>query len=379
MEPVIALGLMSGTSLDGVDAALIRTDGERVEAFGAWATQPYSDEMRARLREGMVVAARLGEAARRAPEIIALSRDLTDLHGQLVRALLAEAEIEHEEVRVVGFHGQTLLHRPEDRLTLQIGDGGWLARILDIDVVYDFRSADVAAGGHGAPLVPLYHQGLARDLDGGDTGYPGPLAILNIGGIANMTWLDLRADAVGGGGILAFDTGPGNGLIDDWCARKIGVPMDRDGALAARGQVNAAALSALMASPQIHAAPPKSMDRRAFDLLPVEALSPEDGAATLAAFTAASIGAGVAHLTVPPARWIVCGGGRYNRVLMNMLRAELGVDVFTAEEVGWRGDALEAEAFAYLAVRHLRGLPLSLPSTTGVPSPMAGGVLARRP
>jgi anhydro-N-acetylmuramic acid kinase len=378
MEPVIALGLMSGTSLDGVDAALIRTDGERVEAFGAWATQPYSDEMRARLREGMVLAARLGGAARQAPEIIALSRDLTDLHGQLVRALLAEAGIEHEEVRVVGFHGQTLLHRPEDRLTLQIGDGGWLARSLDIDVVYDFRSADVAAGGHGAPLVPLYHQGLARDLGGGDTTYSGPLAILNIGGIANVTWLDLRADALGGG-IQAFDTGPGNGLIDDWCARKIGVPMDRDGALAARGQVNAAALSALMASPQIHAAPPKSLDRRAFDLAPVEALSPEDGAATLAAFTAAAIGACVRHLTAAPTRWIVCGGGRHNRVLMNMLRNELGPIVYTAEDAGWRGDALEAEAFAYLAVRHLRGLPLSLPSTTGAPSPMPGGVLARRP
>ncbi len=378
MEPVIALGLMSGTSLDGIDAALIRTDGERVEAFGAWATQPYDDQMRARLQDAMVLAAKLGVAARQAPEILTLTRDLTHRHRQLVDALLAEAEIQREEVTVVGFHGQTLLHRPEDRLTLQIGDGASLARSLDIDVVYDFRSADVAAGGQGAPFVPLYHQGLARDLDLDGNAVQGPQAILNIGGIANVTWLDLRLDPADGG-IVAFDTGPGNSLIDDWCARKIGTPIDRDGALAARGQVNAPALAALMRSPQIQAPPPKSLDRQAFDLSLVEALSPEDGAATLAAFTAASVTASILHLPARPVRWIVCGGGRHNRTLMEMLRRELGVDVFSAEDAGWRGDALEAEAFAFLAVRHLRGLPLSLPSTTGTPKPMTGGVLARRP
>ena len=378
MEPVIALGLMSGTSLDGIDAALIRTDGERVEAFGAWATQPYDDQMRARLQDAMVLAAKLGAAARQAPEILTLTRDLTHRHRQLVDALLAEAEIQREEVTVVGFHGQTLLHRPEDRLTLQIGDGASLARSLDIDVVYDFRSADVAAGGQGAPLVPLYHQGLARDLDLDGNAVQGPQAILNIGGIANVTWLDLRLDPADGG-IVAFDTGPGNGLIDDWCARKIGTPIDRNGALAARGQVNAPALAALMRSPQIQAPPPKSLDRQAFDLSLVEALSPEDGAATLAAFTAASVAASILHLPARPVRWIVCGGGRHNRTLMEMLRRELGVDVFSAEDAGWRGDALEAEAFAFLAVRHLRGLPLSLPSTTGAPEPMTGGMLARRP
>ena len=378
MEPVIALGLMSGTSLDGIDAALIRTDGERIEAFGAWATQPYDEDMRARLRDAMVLAAKLGASARQAPEILALTRDLTRMHGQLVDALLAEAGIEREEVAVVGFHGQTLLHRPEDRLTLQIGDGGWLARSLDIDVVYDFRSADVAAGGQGAPLVPLYHQGLACGLDPDGNEAEGPQAILNIGGIANVTWLDLRLDPADNG-IVAFDTGPGNGLIDDWCTRKIGTPIDRDGALAARGQVNAPALAALMRSPQIQAPPPKSLDRQAFDLSLVEALSPEDGAATLAAFTAASVAASIAHLPAPPVRWIVCGGGRHNKTLMKMLRQELGADVFAAEDAGWRGDALEAEAFAFLAVRHLRGLPLSLPSTTGAPKPIMGGVLARRP
>lgn len=378
MEPVIALGLMSGTSLDGIDAALIRTDGERIEAFGPWATQSYDDEMRTRLREAMTLAAKLGAAARQAPQIVALSQDLTALHRQIVLALLSEAEIEPEEVAVIGFHGQTLLHRPEKRLTLQIGDGGRLARSLDIDVVYDFRSADVAEGGQGAPLVPLYHQGLARDLDFDETGRGGPLAVLNIGGIANVSWLDLSLDPLGSG-IVAFDTGPGNGLIDDWCARKTGIPMDRDGLLGGRGMVNAPALAALMASPQIQAPPPKSLDRLAFDLSHVAELSAEDGAATLAAFTAASVAASVRHLPAPPVRWIVCGGGRHNRTLMEMLRRELGVPVHAAEEAGWRGDALEAEAFAYLAVRHLRGLPISLPSTTGAPRPLPGGVLARRP
>lgn len=378
MKPVIALGLMSGTSLDGIDAALIRTDGERVEAFGPWATQPYDEEMRSRLRNAMVLAAKLGPAARQAPEIVELTRDMTRIHGQLVDALLAESEIERESVAVVGFHGQTLLHRPEERLTLQIGDGDWLARTLDIDVVHDFRSADVAAGGQGAPFVPLYHQGLARDLDVDENEPQGPLVILNIGGMANVTWLNLTLDPVGNG-IVAFDTGPGNGLIDDWCARKTGIPMDRDGALAARGHVNAPALAALMRAPQIHAPPPKSVDRQDFDLSLVETLSPEDGAATLAAFTAAAIAASVTHLPARPARWIVCGGGRHNRTLMEMLRRELDVSLYAAEDVGWRGDALEAEAFAFLAVRSLRGLPLSLPSTTGAPAPITGGILARKP
>lgn len=370
MQPVMALGLMSGTSLDGVDAALIRTDGERVEAFGPWTSRPYDAAMRARLAGAMRLAAQLGAAAPTAPAIVELGRDLTRLHGQVVEALLADAELQREQVAVVGFHGQTLLHRPSERLTLQIGDGGWLARNLNIDVVYDFRSADVAAGGQGAPLVPLYHQALARNL----ADNIGPLAVLNIGGIANLTWLDLVSD-----GIMAFDTGPGNCLIDDWCLQQTGTPIDRDGRLALRGQVNVPALAALLRAPQIATKPPKSVDRLAFELSPVAALSPEDGAATLAAFTVAAVGAAVRHLPSRPVRWIVCGGGRHNSALLEMLRRELAAPVQTAEDVGWRGDALEAEAFAFLAVRSLRGSALSLPSTTGAPGPMTGGVLARRP
>lgn len=374
MDPVIALGLMSGTSLDGIDAALIRTDGERIEAFGPWASLPYDDAMRVRLRDAMLLAAKLDAAAHGHAEVLALSRDLTRLHMQVIEALLAEAELEREEVAIIGFHGQTLLHRPESRLTLQIGDGAMMAQHLDMDVVFDFRSADVAAGGQGAPLVPLYHQALACDLDMAGA----PIAILNIGGIANVTWIDPARDPADNG-ILAFDTGPGNGLIDDWCARKTGTPMDKDGALAARGQINTAVLATLMQAPFFHAAPPKSLDRLGFDTAPAAALSTEDGAATLTAFTAAAVGACVRHLPAKPARWIVCGGGRHNPALLEMLRRELAVPVQKAEDVGWRGDAMEAEAFAFLAVRHLRGLALSLPSTTGVPRPQTGGVLARRP
>ena len=377
MQPVMALGLMSGTSLDGVDVAILHTDGERVGRFGPWRTQPYDDAMRARLRDGLGLAGRLGAAARHAPEILDLARDLTRLHGQAVQALLRQAGITPEQVVVAGFHGQTVLHRPEQRLTLQIGDGAALADQLGIDVVYDFRSADVAAGGQGAPLAPLYHLGLARGLKQASGAGGGPVAVLNIGGIANITWIDARRDPAGGG-ILAFDTGPGNCLIDDWCLRKTGLPMDMGGALAARGRADAAVLQALMRSADVHAPPPKSFDRLGFDPAPVEKLTAEDGAATLTAFTAATIAAARMHLPAAPSCWVICGGGRHNPVLLEMLAQQLGVLVLTAEQAGWRGDAIEAEAFAFLAVRSLRGLPLSLPATTGAPRPLTGGVLASR-
>lgn len=375
MQPVMALGLMSGTSLDGIDAAILHTDGERVARFGPWRTQPYDDSMRARLRGGLRLAGQLGAVARHAPEILDLARDLTRLHGQAVQALLGQAGIAPEQIGVAGFHGQTVLHRPEQGLTLQIGDGAALAEQLGIDVVYDFRSADVAAGGHGAPLAPLYHLGLARALEQAANPADGPVAVLNIGGIANITWIDARRDPADGG-ILAFDTGPGNCLIDDWCLQKTGAGMDKGGALAARGKADATVLRALMRSADVHAPPPKSFDRLGFDPAPVEKLTAEDGAATLTAFTAATIAAACAHLPAAPACWVICGGGRHNPVLLAMLRQQLGVPVLTAEQAGWRGDAIEAEAFAFLAVRSLRGLPLSLPATTGAPRPLTGGVLA---
>ncbi|MGC2855805.1 anhydro-N-acetylmuramic acid kinase [Novispirillum sp. DQ9] len=355
--PVLtAIGLMSGTSMDGIDAALIETDGERVTAFGPRLTLPYDPPFREALR-GV-----LGETAD--PFRVAMvEAALTSAHVDAVEALLAAAG--RPRVDVIGFHGHTVFHAPDRRLTRQIGDGAALARATGLRVVYDLRSADVAAGGQGAPLVPVYHRALAADLDR-------PLAVLNLGGVGNVTFLDKS------GAPVAFDTGPGNALIDDWCARHTGQPIDRDGALAAAGTPSEAIIARLLAHPYFAAVPPKSLDRDAFGALvaAVGALSPADGAATLTAFTAASVAAARAHLPAAPHRWLVTGGGRLNPVLMEFLRRRLEAEVEPVEAVGWDGDALEAQAFAFLAVRHLRGLPQTWPTTTGCPAPMTGGRLA---
>ena len=358
MTPQTTIGLMSGTSLDGIDAALIRTDGrERVET-GAFLTVPYPDVLRARLR------ACLG-GERPEAEIAAVERDLTLAHAEAVRALLAQAGLTASAVALVGFHGHTILHAPERRLTRQIGDGARLAALTGIAVVNDVRSADVAAGGQGAPLVPLYHRALAAGLER-------PLALLNIGGVANVTWLGADEDSV-----LAFDTGPGNALLDDWILCHLGRRYDENGALAAAGRVDAKALAALLDHPYFQRPAPKSLDRDAFSRAPVGSLSVEDGAATLTAFTAAAVAAALPLLPAPPSRWLVTGGGRLNATLMAMLADRLGAPVEPVDGQGWSGDALEAQAFGYLAVRSVKGLPLSLPSTTGAPYPVCGGRLHR--
>ncbi|MGE4218530.1 MAG: anhydro-N-acetylmuramic acid kinase [Alphaproteobacteria bacterium] len=357
-KTVLALGLMSGTSLDGIDAALVETDGEAVAATGAAITVPYDPALRERLR--CILGSR-GPSA----EVAAVEAALTDAHADAVRALLRAAGVAPERVAVAGFHGHTILHDPAGRRTWQIGDAARLAAATGIDIVHDFRTADVAAGGEGAPLAPAFHAALARML-------PGPLAVLNLGGVGNLTWIS------GAAPLLAFDTGPGNALIDDWVKRCTGAICDMDGRLAARGRVQESILSMLLGHPYFERIPPKSLDRDAFDPSPVHALPVEDGAATLAAFTAAAVERAVAHLPAPPLRWLVTGGGRHNPTLLAMLRTRLGVAVEPVEAVGWDGDALEAQAFAFLAVRSLRGLPLSYPGTTGVPQPQPGGRLTRR-
>ncbi len=353
--PTWALGLMSGTSLDGIDAALVRTDGLRRVETGAFASFPYAAAFRERLR---------GVLGGRGP-LEAVARDLTLLHAEAVRALLAEAEMPAAAVRVIGFHGHTVLHEPERRRTWQIGDGALLAAETGIDVVSDMRQADVGAGGEGAPLAPLYHAALASGLEK-------PLAVLNIGGVANVTWIGAGANEV-----LAFDCGPGNALLNDWMERHGGQPLDRDGALAAQGTADPAALRALLADPYFDRPAPKSLDRDHFDPSPVAALSVADGAATLTAFTAAAAAAAVGLMPAPPARWLVTGGGRHNPVMMAALRRCVAAPVDPVEAVGWQGDVLEAQAFGYLAVRSLAGLPLSLPTTTGVARPITGGRLHR--
>ena len=360
-EILKVIGLMSGTSLDGVDAALIETDGVDIVRPLASLTIPYSPETRALLRGSLEEARGVAEGAPVPHAIRDAERHLTEAHAEAVRALLKKAGMTAGEVNLVGFHGQTILHRPERRWTWQIGDGAALARMTGIDVVNDFRSADVKAGGQGAPLVPLYHAALARSSP-----LARPLAVVNIGGVANVTYIN-------GDYVLAFDTGPGNAPIDDWMHRHTAVPVDRNGDFARTGKVNDAALDAMMANPFFDRMPPKSLDRLDFGVAAVEALSPEDGAATLTAFTAASIARAREHFPEPAATWIICGGGRHNTTLMDMLRARINAQVLKAEGARWDGDALEAEAFAYLAARSVKGLPLSLPTTTGVAQAMTGG------
>jgi anhydro-N-acetylmuramic acid kinase len=358
----LAIGLMSGTSLDGIDAALVESDGESRVETGAFVSTPYDKEMRARLR------AALGPVEGTA-SFEALERDLTERHADVVATLLHESGLSPGDVDVIGFHGQTIFHDPERGRTWQLGDGALLARLTGIDVVNDFRSADMAAGGQGAPFASLYHVALVRSA-----GLTGPVAVLNVGGVANVTFIG------DGEEVLAFDTGPGNAFIDDWVRARTPQPFDESGAIAARGAVDTDVLNELLAASYFRLAPPKSLDRNAFDLAPVADLGLEDGAATLTAFTAGAIARSLEHLPRTPKRWLVTGGGRHNPTLMEGLRQMLGVPVDPVEAVGWRGDALEAEAFAYLAVRSLRGLPLSLPSTTGASRPVTGGKLhpARR-
>lgn len=357
-----AIGLMSGTSLDGVDAALLDTDGEAVAVPGRALTVPYDSETRAMLLAALD-AARDVEAGAPVPYSIRVAeRRVTEAHAEAVRELLAETGLSSRDVDLIGFHGQTILHRPNQRLTWQIGDGELLARLTGIDVVNDFRSADVKAGGQGAPLVPLYHAALAREA----ARIAPPVAVVNIGGVANVTYIS-------GGEILAFDTGPGNAPIDDWARKHVGAALDENGALAASGRADGDVLARMLEHDFFARRPPKSLDRMDFNMDAVAHLSPADGAATLSAFTSASIARAREHFPEPATMWIVCGGGRHNATLMRELRARVNVDVLSAEDAGWRGDFIEAEAFAYLAARSVYGLPLSLPTTTGVPQPITGG------
>jgi len=354
-----AIGLMSGTSLDGIDAAVIETDGKTISEFGPWLTISYDDDLRERLRAALGQVAPIG--------IDALIQDITIAHEVAVSALLSQNNLSSGDIEVIGFHGHTIDHRPDDGVTWQIGDGTLLAKSTKINVVCDFRSADVAAGGQGAPFASLFHQALCAETDA-------PVCVLNIGGISNVTW-------IGGAGEppIAFDCGPGNGLIDEWVHRRIGVGFDAEGRIAASGQADPSIVAQYLAMPYFRAVPAKSLDRLDFDLTAVAGLSTEDGAATLTALTCEAIALAVDHLPEAPQKWLVTGGGRHNPVLMKRLGGLLDAPVHPVEDVGWNGDALEAQAFGFLAVRSLAGLPLSLPTTTGVAEPMAGGNLCSVP
>ena len=372
MSSICAIGLMSGTSYDGVDVALINTDGEAIGRVGPTGYRAYSEEERVVLRRAMAAAANLGNRTER-PAFLAEAESLvTRVHAEAVEAFLAANGVPAPEVAVVGFHGQTVVHQPERRLTVQLGNGPALAARLGISVVHDFRAADVAAGGQGAPVVPVFHRAMVRSLD-----RPRPLGVLNLGGVANVTFID------GENEIVACDTGPGNALIDDFLRLRTGHPQDTDGRIAAAGRVDEAAVARVLAHPFFAKAPPKSLDRNELRHWIAEQggladKSTEDGAATLTAITAATVARVVEVLPRAPAAFIAAGGGTRNPTLMRMLAGRLApASIESADGVGWSADALEAQAFAYLAVRTLNGLPITFPGTTGAPHPLNGGVLSR--
>ncbi|MGZ9810562.1 anhydro-N-acetylmuramic acid kinase [Pseudoroseicyclus sp. H15] len=349
-------GTMSGTSLDGVDAALLRTDGVEILEFGAGAYRPYGPQERAVLR------AALGQW--QGAEVEAAAELVTRAHAELL------AKIDGAEL--VGFHGQTLAHEPKGRGTLQAGDGAALAEALGLPVAWDFRSADVQMGGEGAPLAPFYHFALARHL-----GAEAPLAFLNLGGVGNLTYVDPAFDRPEEpGALLAFDTGPANAPLDDLIVSRRGQDFDDGGALAAEGIVDNAVLNTFLEHRYFSRMPPKSLDRNsfAFDL---KHLGDADAVATLTACSAAAVMQGIGLLPATPERLLVTGGGRKNATLMAMIAASVDCDVMPVEEVGLDGDLLEAQAFAYLAARVARGLPTSCPGTTGVGAAVGGGILSR--
>ncbi len=364
MSTFRAIGLMSGTSMDGVDVALLDTDGDAVLQAGATGFLAYSDEDRHLLRAALAEAVALTDRTARPGALGVAEALISQRHIEAVEGFLAAEKIDRRSVDVIGFHGQTVLHRPERKLTVQIGDGAALARSLGMSVAYDFRAADVDAEGQGAPLVPAYHRALVAAA-----GLTEPVAVINIGGVANLTFLANGADPI------ACDTGPGNALIDDLMLSRTGAAVDRDGAAAAVGRVDEVALRLLLADPYFDKPIPKSLDRHDFSNAPVERLTTEDAAATLTAFTAASIALAFRHLPAAPSLAIICGGGAHNRSLMRELEARMPCRVMPAAALGWSGDAIEAQAFAYLAVRRLKNLPITFPGTTGVARPLEGGRL----
>jgi anhydro-N-acetylmuramic acid kinase len=357
-----AIGLMSGTSCDGIDVALIETDGASIVKPLAFLGVDYSDEQKQQIRAcyGMKEDNDRGQVA----EMEAM---LTRAHAEAIDKLLHSVDIKAHDIDVIGFHGQTLFHDPDKKFTWQIGDGALLARLTGIDVVNDFRSDDVASGGQGAPLAPVYHQAITGTLNK-------PIMVLNIGGVANVTYIGPDET------LIAFDTGPGNALMDDWMYRHTGKSFDKDGHIAQKGRVKGSVLARLLNHRYFKQAAPKSLDRDAFSLKPLldANLSLEDGMATLAAFTIESITMALKNVPERPRIWLVAGGGRKNPVLMQGLKDRLHAQIQPIDVLKLDGDAIEAQAFAVMAVRRLHEWPISFPGTTGCPNPMTGGNIHRR-
>ncbi|MEQ1955089.1 anhydro-N-acetylmuramic acid kinase [Mesorhizobium sp. CN2-181] len=375
MNLVTAIGLMSGTSMDGIDLAMLRTDGENRVERGPSLFVAYDAVFRRRIEAGLEEAKAIIRRAERPGDLAELERDITGRHADAVQLFLRNAANDWGKPDVLGFHGQTVLHRPHLGLTVQIGDGQLLSARTGIPVVYDMRANDMVFGGQGAPLVPAYHAALARSLPA-DFPRKYPMVFVNIGGISNVTYVPEKGDPV------AFDTGPGNTLIDQWVSREGGVPYDAGGAIASEGGVLRRVVDAYLDNPFFQKAGPKSLDRNDFTLEKASGMELADGARTLAAVSAEAILKSVEHMPEKPRLWIVCGGGRKNPHIVGDLRKgaeRAGAEVALAEDAGLDGDATEAEAWAYLAVRSLKGLPLTFPTTTGCREAVSGGVISGKP
>ena len=369
MTPICALGLMSGTSMDGIDLAVLRSDGEGQVERGPSHFVSYDAGFRRRITAALEDAKAIRDRNERPGDLRPLERELTVRHVEAAREFLGRLAEGPWVPELIGFHGQTVLHRPEIGLTVQLGDGPLLARETGLRTVYDMRAADMREGGQGAPLVPAYHAALAtsvpealRDL--------WPKAFVNIGGISNVTYVPSQGDPV------AFDCGPGNALIDQWVERHAGVPFDQGGAIAAEGGIDSDVVEAYLSSDFFGKPAPKSLDRADFTLDRADGLELADGARTLAAVSAGAILESRLQMPVPPRLWIICGGGRKNPHIMADLAEGAGeAMVVPAEEAGLDGDAMEAEAWAYLAIRAAGNLPLTFPTTTGCRRPVSGGVI----
>lgn len=375
-----SLGLMSGTSMDGVDVALLETDGETIKSFGPSLIYPYSEEVCYAFHDALAHTKQLYETGQlqtrlsRPGFLAEMERQVTDLHIKAIDAYLKKFALDAADIDCIGFHGQTVLHQPEHALTIQLGLGQELANAFQTEVVYDFRADDVAAGGQGAPLASIYHRALTEFSN-----LERPIVVVNLGGVANVTWIGPDNT------LIAFDTGPANALLDDWIACHTGERMDKGGAYAAKGTVDQTRLANMLDNSYFDLVPPKSLDRLDFPLDCVTGLSLEDGAATLTEFTAHSLVKSLNHMPSPPKLWIISGGGVHNPHLLKTLRYvtndtdtgdTTGTHVKRADDLGWRPDFIEAEAFAFLAARSVEALPISFPGTTGVKEPMRGGIRA---
>jgi len=368
-----AIGLMSGTSMDGIDAALIRSDGQNKVDILAHLFFDYPQPFRSRLKQGLDIAQSIKARQERPGNLGLLEETLTFYHAQIVRNLLLEQNLQAHEIDLIGFHGQTILHRPEEGVTVQLGQGAMLARQTGIDVISDMRANDVAHGGQGAPLVPVYHAALAAKLrDRLDF----PCCFVNVGGIANLTYLP-EADMRDFNAIMAFDCGPGNCLIDQWMESRVGLGFDADGQMGLRGKVHETVIKSYLDAAFFLRHRPKSLDWHDFPPLHDDKLSLEDGAATLAALTAQAIFHSFRFLPQYPKSLVISGGGVKNFFLMKILgnlAKKQNISLIKAEECGLQADFIEAEAWGYLAIRSAQGLPLSFPATTGVQFPVTGGI-----